>query len=162
LSKKKDMFEGLPYDSSNYYADGLAGMVDSVRNELAKVLTAGGIDGTRVEPWIVSMSTFFSEKREYLIVRYGGVQVYVLIIGFGQDLYASWISFFRLGCLQRLARFGSSMPTDLDLDDLEMLGQAIDVYLCDVLDHVLRGHGLSDKQVERVFAGSRRKKFVKG
>jgi hypothetical protein len=159
--KKKEAFQGLPYDSSTYYAGGLAQTVETVRNEFNKALGAGGIHGVKVEPWIISMSKWFSEKREYLEVKYGGVQVYVLVIGFGSDLYASWISFFNLGCLQRLTRFGKTTPTDMDVDDLEMLGQAIDVYLRDVLDRVLRGAGFDADKVQQVFTAAKRKKFVK-
>jgi hypothetical protein len=159
--KKKEAFQGLPYDSSTYYASGLVNMVGVVRSELHRALMAGGISGVRVEPWLISMSKWFSEKREYLEVRFGGVQVYVLVIGFGQDLYASWMTFFNLGCLHRLSRFGRTLPTDMDVDDLEMLGQAVDVYLRDVLDRALRGAGLDQEAVQQVFQGAKRKKFVK-
>jgi len=107
------------------------------------------------------MSKLFSAEREYLVVHYGGIQVYVLIIDFGSDLYASWISFFNLGCLDRLKRFGSSEPTVLDVDDLEMAGMGIDFYLRDTLDRILRGAGVQQQKVDKIFAGVRRKRFVK-
>jgi hypothetical protein len=154
-------FKGAPYDSSTYYASGLSGAVGDVRNELFRAVSAGGINGVDVQPCLISVS-FFSGTREYLAANYGGVYVYVLIVPFGQDLYASWISFFKLGCLQRLARLGSPHPNDLDVDDLEMLGQGIDVYLRAVLDRAICGAGYGRQETKRVLAGARRKKFVKG
>jgi hypothetical protein len=73
----------------------------------------------------------------------------------------SWISFFKLGCLQRLARFGSAEPTDLDVDDLEMLGLAVDVQVRKVIDRNMQTAGEDQQSRDRILQGVRRKRFVK-
>jgi hypothetical protein len=159
--RKRPAFHGIPYDSKMYYASGLAGRVADVRRDVGVALTSGGIAGTKVEPWSIKMNQWFSESRDYLVVRYEGVWVYLLVIAFGTDLYASWITFFKLGCLHRLLRFGRSEPSHLDVDDLEMLGQASDLYLGNVLDQTMRNAGANEEAIQEVFRKSRRKRFVK-
>jgi len=157
----REAFEGLPYDSCTYYAGGLAPLVENVRTRLHKALLAGGVNEVKVEPQIISMSRWFSGKRDYLLVKYAGVQVYVLIAAFGQDLYAAWTSFFNPGCVQYLVRLGKLTPPDLDVDDLDMLGLSTDTYLREVLDQALRSAGLDRKKMENIFAQAKRKQFTK-
>lgn len=157
---RKKAFEGLPFDSNTYYAGGQAERTAAVKQVLGNLLSAGGVQGVRVEPWTIRMRNWFSGYRDYVVVRYEGVWVYVLIQPFGQDLYACWISFFKLGCLQRLIRFGRMLPNDLDVDDLAMAGQAVDLYLRQALDQVLRGAGAAETAVAKVLATARRKQYI--
>jgi hypothetical protein len=139
----------------------LADRVADVRRDVGIALTSGGIAGTKVEPWSIRMKQWFSESRDYLVVRYEGVWAYLLVMPFGRDLYVSWMTFFKLGCLQRLVRFGRSEPSHLDVDDLVMLGQSVDVYLRNVLDQTMRNTGANEETIQEVFRRSRRKRFVK-
>jgi len=159
--RKRPAFHGIPYESNMYYASGLSGGVADVRRDISAALMSGGIAGTKVEPWSIKMNQWFSESRDYLVVRYEGVWVYLLIMPFGSDLYASWMTFFKLGCLHRLLRFGRSDPSHLDVDDLAMLGQAADLYLRNVLDQTMRNAGANEETIQDVFRKSRRKRFVK-
>ena len=161
FKNKCPAFEGIPYDLKAYYAGGMADKALEVRREVEQVFMAGGINGVKVEPWSIKMRRWFSESREYVVVRYEGVWVYLLVIPFGSDLYASWITFFKLGCLQRLVRFGQNYPGQLDVDDLEMVGKAADVYLSNVLDQTLRSAGIDEKTIQNVFQASKRKRFIK-
>jgi hypothetical protein len=161
FKKKRRAFEGIPYDSKSYYASGFADHAAQVRHEIGNALLAGGIAGVKIEPWSIRMTKWFSESRDYLLVRYEGVWLYLLVMPFGKDLYASWISFFKLGCLQRLVRFGRNLPSHLDVDDLDMVGQGTDLYLNDVLDRIMKGAGAEEKAVQDVFQQAKRKKFIK-
>jgi hypothetical protein len=158
---KKKAFQGQPYDMRTYYADGMAKHLPLVKKEFADGLASGGVRNVHVSEWQIKMEQLFSEKRDYLLVKYAGVNTYVLFMPFGQDLYASWISFFKLGCLQRLTRAGVEMPTDYDIDDLDMIGSDIDVCLRAALDAVMRRAGSPSDDIERVFAGAKRKRFIK-
>lgn len=161
LSGKKDAFDGMPYDSSSYYGSGMVGQIETFRTQLCNNMLAGGVEGVKIQPWSISMKKWFSEKRDYLIVRYSGVEAYILVHPFGRDLYVSWLSFFKLGCLQRIMRLGWCMPTDLDVDDLNMLGEAMDLYIRTTLDEVAQAAGVSKDVVAKVVKRNRRKRFVK-
>lgn len=161
IGKQKEAFQGIPFDSQTYYAGGLGNEVSSVKSRFQQHLLSGGIEGVKSEPWQIRMKQLFSETRDYLEVKYAGVTAYVLVTPFGRDLYISWISFFHLGCLERLRRFGSAMPTHFDVDDLHLLGQDIDLCLKASLDEALRGVGIKESQVQKVFEQGKRKSFVK-
>jgi len=156
----KKAFEGLPYESRWYYLADAARHVGAVTQEVTRCL-GQGIQGVDISSWQITMSKLFSETRSYLLVKYEGVNLYLLVYAFGTDLYVSWITLFKLGCLQRLMRFGNASPTDLDVDDLEMLGRGVDLYLREILDRVLRGEGLSAREAESILSKSKRKRFVK-
>ncbi|UCF17400.1 MAG: hypothetical protein JSW59_08035, partial [Phycisphaerales bacterium] len=152
---RKKAFEGQPYDMRTYYADDMAKHLLLVKKEFADGLAAGGVRSIQVSEWKIKMENLFSEKRDYLLVKYAGVNTYVLFMPFGQDLYASWISFFKLGCLQRLARAGIVTPTDYDIDDLDLIGSDIDVCLRAALDAVMRRVGSPSGDITRVLAGAK-------
>jgi hypothetical protein len=161
VSRKKKALQGLPFDMRSYLASGQAHQVEVARANLQRALLGGGIDSLKVAPYVIQMDKWFSEKRDYLVARYRAVQVYILIAPFGRDLYASWISFFNLGCLQRLARLGSVTPAELDVDDLEMFGLAVDGALGAVLDELLRRAGTARPAAKTIRDDGLRKRFVK-
>ncbi len=158
---KKKAFEGLPYDSKTYYAGDMARQLGVVRSEFSQMLTSGGVRGVSAEPWMIKMEQLFSEKRDYLVIKYHGVNIYVLMADFGNDLYVSWISFFKLGCLDRIKRFGVAVPNDYDVDDLNMLGSDVDLCVRTTLDNIMQQVGAGSEKIEKVLSRARKKSFVK-
>ena len=58
-------------------------------------------------------------------------------------------------------RAGIEMPTDYDIDDLDMIGSDVDLCLRAALDAVMRRAGSPSGDIAKVFAGAKRKRFIK-